>query len=85
MELDKICRLCLTTKKDMRNLFQDNLVNMIEEISNSIKVNKIFTALLVNKLFQIQLFRSRTIQAGLRRFACNASTRLVGATASRSG
>lgn len=39
MELDKICRLCLTTKKDMRNLFQDNLVNMIEEISNSMKVS----------------------------------------------
>lgn len=41
MELDKICRLCLTTKKDMRNLFQDNLVSMVEEISgNSMKVNR---------------------------------------------
>lgn len=40
MELESICRLCLTTKKDMRNLFQDNLVNMIEEISNLMKVNK---------------------------------------------
>lgn len=34
MELDKICRLCLTIKKDMRNIFtSDNIIQMLEEFA----------------------------------------------------
>jgi hypothetical protein len=37
--LEKICRLCLTIKKDMRNLFDDNIISMLEEFC-SIKVRE---------------------------------------------
>lgn len=37
MELEKICRLCLTIKKDMRNLFTENIISMLEEFC-SVKV-----------------------------------------------
>lgn len=38
MELDKICRLCLVTKKDMVNLFTDNILSMVNELSTSVQV-----------------------------------------------
>ncbi|KAG5673778.1 hypothetical protein PVAND_003798 [Polypedilum vanderplanki] len=39
MELEKICRLCLQIKRDMRNLFTDNIISMLEEFC-SIKISK---------------------------------------------
>ncbi|KAL7018640.1 hypothetical protein ACKWTF_010841 [Chironomus riparius] len=39
MELEKICRLCLTIKKDMRNLFTENIISMLEEFCN-VKISK---------------------------------------------
>ncbi|CAO1441551.1 unnamed protein product [Diamesa serratosioi] len=40
VELDLVCRVCLTVKKEMRNLFGESVVEMLEEISNRIKVKK---------------------------------------------
>jgi hypothetical protein len=33
VELDKICRICLTVKKDMRPLFGEMVAEMVQEIS----------------------------------------------------
>lgn len=46
VELDLVCRVCLTVKKEMRNLFGESVVEMLEEISNKIKVSKLLFDLL---------------------------------------
>lgn len=72
MELDKICRLCLTIKKDMRNIFTENLLEMIFEFSN-LKV-KLRKAKLGRYLIEFAC-RLKTRQAGLRRYASSVSTK----------
>lgn len=39
LELDKICRVCLTAKKDMRPLFGEMVAEMLMEFSQ-VEVNK---------------------------------------------
>lgn len=38
LELDKVCRVCLTTKKDMRPLFGEMVAEMLMEVAR-IQVN----------------------------------------------
>lgn len=33
LELDKVCRVCLTTKKDMRPLFGEMVAEMLMEVA----------------------------------------------------
>lgn len=42
LELDKICRICLTAKKDMRPLFGERVAEMLMEFSQ-VQVNKTYT------------------------------------------
>lgn len=42
LELDKICRVCLTIKKDMRPLFGEMVADMLMECAR-IQVNFYFT------------------------------------------
>lgn len=39
LELDKVCRVCLTAKKDMRPLFGEMVAEMLMEFSQ-VQVNK---------------------------------------------
>lgn len=50
VELDLVCRVCLTVKKEMRNLFGESVVEMLEEISNRIKVSELLLSLLFSCL-----------------------------------
>lgn len=72
MELDKICRLCLTIKKDMSNLFANNILEMLNEFCNTIKVNsENLNYILWVNLIKCIVYRSSELMDGQKKYASN--------------
>lgn len=56
-DLEKICRLCLTIKKDMRNMFTENIISMLEEFCNlKVRFEFVYSAYYICNLNSILLF-----------------------------
>lgn len=45
LELDKVCRVCLTTKKEMRPLYGEMVAEMLMEVAPRIHVSKYYLPL----------------------------------------
>lgn len=41
INLDKICRICLTEKRDMRCLFGESIATMVNEICPEVSVSRV--------------------------------------------